>query len=160
MSADQSTGRPHWDGTVARSIDPRLVALVVVLSGLAASLNVPYGGVPFAAVAFVFLTAFGVAAHLVGQRRLRRVTAGLAERWSEHGGEVKAVEAAPGWETTWIVHTDSGPLTVSGLALAPLSKVSIEWEGTGDVLQVSDAEDRLDSLATEWYEEVAFATAN
>lgn len=155
MSADQSTGRSRWDGSVPRSIDPRLLALVVVLSGLAASVNVPYGGLPLAVVAFVLLAGGGIAAHVHGQRRLRRITTGLAERWDDHGGDVEAVERASNWtRTTWVVHTAAGPVTISGLALAPLSKVAIEWQGTGDVLQASAAEDRLDSLATEWYQEI------
>lgn len=154
MTTDTAT-RPRWDGTVPRAIDPRVVALVIVLAGLAASVNVPYGGLPLAGVAFLVLTGGGLVAHVLGQRRIRRITAGLAERWDENGGDVRAVERASGWSrTTWVVHTAAGPVTITGLALAPLSKVSIEWQGTGDVLQASTAEDRLDALATEWYREV------
>lgn len=145
----------RWDGTVPRAVDPRVVALVIGLAGLAASVNLPYGGLPLAVVAFVLLASGGVAAHVLGQRRLRRITAGLARRWDENGGDVTGIERPSGWKrTTWVVHTTAGPVTITGLALAPLSKLSIEWEGTGDVLQASAAEDRLDSLATEWYREV------
>lgn len=145
----------RWDGAVPRAIDPRVLALVIVLAGLAASVNLPYGGLPLAIVAFLVLASAGVVAHVLGQRRLRRITAGLAQRWDENGGDVTGIERPSGWtRTTWIVHTAGGPVTITGLALAPLSKVSIEWDGTGDVLQASAAEDRLDSLATEWYREV------
>ncbi|WP_254862168.1 hypothetical protein [Halovivax gelatinilyticus] len=155
MTGDASTETGRWDGGVPTAIDPRIVALVVVLAGLAASLNVPYGGIEFAAVAFCALTIVGICAHVLGQRRLQRITAGLADHWDEHGASVEAVSHADGWgRTSWVVSTSAGSITVTGLALAPLSKVSIEWQGTGDVLQASEAEDRLESLAAEWYQEV------
>lgn len=161
MTAEPTSDRAGWDDRVQSAIDLRVVALIVVLAGLAASVNVPYGGLAVAAVAFVLLSVVGLLAHVVGQRRLKRITAGLAANWDARGATVEGVTRDRGWSrTTWVVHTTAGPITVSGLALAPLSKVAIEWEGTGDVLAATDAEARLDSLAAEWYQEVQYATTN
>ncbi|WP_247731378.1 hypothetical protein [Halovivax limisalsi] len=161
MTAEPGSDIACWDDRVEGAFDPRVVALIVVLSGLAASVNVPYGGFAFAAAAFLLLCAAGLLAHFAGQRRLQRITAGLAAHWEAHGATVEGITRDRGWSrTAWVVHTTAGPITVSGLALAPLSKVSIEWEGTGDVLAATDAEERLDSLAAEWYQEVRYATTN
>ncbi len=155
MNSNASPEDSRWNGGVPTAIDPRIVALVVALAGLAASLNVPYGGIEFAAVAFLALSIIGIAAHYVGQRRLQRITSGLATHWAEHGAEIEAIRHKSGWgRTSWVVQTSAGPITVTGLALAPLSKVSIEWQGTGDVLQAAEAEDRIETLAAEWYQEV------
>ncbi|ELY83376.1 hypothetical protein C487_00760, partial [Natrinema pallidum DSM 3751] len=37
-----------WNGTVPNAIDARVLGVVVVTAGLAASINVPYGGLPMA----------------------------------------------------------------------------------------------------------------
>ncbi|MFC3956954.1 hypothetical protein [Halovivax cerinus] len=153
MGTDQSTG--EWDGSVPRSVDVRVLGLAIGLSAVAASVNVPFGGGALAIVAFGILSGGAILAHLHGQCRLRRITAGLATRWDD-GGRVATVEHASGWtRTTWVVHTAAGPVTISGLALTPFSKVSIEWDGTSDVLGATTAEQRLDALATEWFQEVA-----
>lgn len=155
---DQSTDR--WDGTVPRPVDLRLLGVVGGLAALAASVNVPFGGLPFAVIAFGVLATGGVLAHIRGRHRLHRITSGLAERWDEDGTGVEAVELAAGrTRTTWVVRTAAGPVTISGLALAPVSKVAIEWRGTTDVLPATDAEDRLDTLATSWFREVTDETA-
>ncbi|WP_290817133.1 hypothetical protein [Halovivax sp.] len=155
MQVERTTAAASWDGTVPSAFDWRVVGLVVVLAALAASFNLPHGGPAFAAGAFVLLTAGGLAAHALGERRLRRITTGLAERWDADGARIESVSGSAGLTgTEWTIRTASGPVVVRGLALAPLSKLSIEWQGTGDVLEASDAEARLDALAEEWYREV------
>ena len=47
---------------------------------------------------------------------------------------------------------------LGGLALAPVSKLAIEWEGHGDEVDASKAERNLHALADEWSREI-FATA-
>lgn len=147
----------EWNGAAPRAIDGRVLALVGVVGGLAASLNLPYGGPAMAAVAFVVLGAAGAGAHLLGERQLRRTVDGLVDRWIEAGGAVDGVtRSSPGLRTEWVVHTDAGPLVVGGLPLAPVTKLSIERDGIGDVVDVPDSDERLDRLAREWYAE-AFA---
>lgn len=158
MHVEQSTRATAWDGTVPSAIDWRVVALVVALSGVAASLNLPYGGPTFAAVAFVLLAGVGTVAHVLGERRLRRITTALVDRWSADGARIEGVSRTSGAETVWTVHTANGPVTVRGLALAPVSRLAIERDGIGDTVEASAAEARLDALADEWYREV-FATA-
>ena len=140
---------------VPTAFDVRVVALVVVLAALAASVNVPYGGLEFAIVAFVLLGVGGIGAHVVGERRLRRLTDDLVSRWIDAGGQVEDVtRSSSGRRTAWTVHTPEGTITVSGLALAPISSVSLEHRGVGDTVSVADATRDLDRLAEEWYREV------
>ena len=137
------------------AFDVRVVALVAVLAAIAASVNVPYGGLEFAVVAFVLLGVGGIGAHVVGERRLRRLTDDLVARWIDAGGQVEDVtRSTNGRRTEWTVHTPEGPITVGGLAFAPISKVSLEHHGVGDTVSVADATRDLDRLAAEWYQEV------
>lgn len=141
--------------TVPTAFDVRIVALVVVLAALAASVNVPYGGLEFAVVAFAILVAAGIGAHVVGERRLRQFTDDLVGHWVDAGGAVENVtRSSDGRRTEWTVHTPEGPITVGGLALAPISKVSLEHRGVGDTVSVTDATRDVDRLAEEWYREV------
>lgn len=141
--------------TVPTAFDVRVVALVVGLAALAASVNVPYGGLEVALVAFVVLVAGGIGAHVVGERRLRRFTDEFVDRWVDAGGDVEDVtRSTDGRRTAWTVHTPDGQITVGGLALAPISRVSLEHRGIGDTLSVADATGDVDRLAEEWYREV------
>jgi len=77
MQLEQSSPVRHRPGVArcrARSTRARARLLVVVTAALAASINVPYGGLPMAAAAFVLLASGGVALHLLGERKLRRIT--------------------------------------------------------------------------------------
>lgn len=155
MQREQQSIDADWSQAVPTALDWRVVGLVLVLSALAASLNVPFGGVPVAVAAFGVLAVGGFVGHVVGERRVRRVTAGLVERWADSGAGIEGVSrSADVAGTAWTVHTSNGPVTVRGLALAPISKVSIEWQGTGDALDASEAEERLDRLADEWVAEL------
>ena len=140
---------------VPTAFDARIVALVVGLAALAASVNVPYGGLEFAVVAFVILAIGGLGSHVVGERRLRRFTDDLVHRWIDAGGDVNTVtRSTNGRRTEWTIHTPEGPITVGGLALAPISKVSLEYRGVGDTVSVADATRDLDRLAEEWHREL------
>ncbi|MCU4926398.1 hypothetical protein OB905_10435 [Halobacteria archaeon AArc-dxtr1] len=144
-----------WSGTVPTAFDARIVGLVVAAAALAASLNVPYGGIPMAAAAFGVLTVVGVAGHALGQRRLRRLTDELAARWSARGGTIEAVtRSSDGLRTEWTLHTPDGPVTVGGIALAPVSQLSIEWNGIRDSTPVGDAEKNIEGLAESLYREI------
>ncbi|WP_312912357.1 hypothetical protein [Natronosalvus caseinilyticus] len=144
-----------WDGTVPNAFDLRVVALILVASGLAASANLTAGGLEFALVAFGLLVVAGIAAHWLGQRRVRRVTESLVEEWVAAGGSVESVTRSASWlRTEWIVRTNEGPVTVGGLALVPISRVSITWRGLGESHAVSVASADLESLAAEWYAEI------
>lgn len=140
---------------IPSAFDARIVAFVVAVAVLAASVNLPYGGPAVAIAAFALLTTGGIAAHLLGERRLRRLTAGLVERWTDTGVQIENVtRSSAGLRTEWTVHTTAGPITVGGLALAPISRISLEWQGIGDAMPASSASERLDQLATEWYREI------
>ncbi len=150
----RSTGA-DWSGTIPSAFDGRILGFVVVIAGLAASLNVPFGGVAMGLVAFVVLVTSGVVGHVLGERRLRRLTDGLVAHWSAAGGHVDGVtRSAGGMRTEWTVHTPEGDVTVGGFALAPISRLSVEWQGVGDTVDASDAEGHLDVLAAELYEEI------
>ncbi|ELZ04270.1 MULTISPECIES: hypothetical protein [Natrialba] len=155
MQLDQPTQETAWSGTVPSALDARVLGLVVVTAGLAASVNVPYGGIPFAAVAFVLLAGTGVVVHVLGERKLRRITDGLVERWADAGGEIETVtKSATGMRTEWTVHTSDGTITIGGIALVPLSRLSIEWQGVGDTMDASEAAANMDQLAASLYEEI------
>ncbi len=155
MHLDQQSQDADWNGTVPSAHDARVVALVVVIAAVAASLNLPYGGPVVAVVAFGVLAGGGIGSHLLGQRRLRRLTDGLVERWAAADAQIDDVtRTSTGLRTEWVVHTAEGPITVGGLALAPISKLSIEWSGTGDTLSASSVERDLDRIAAEWRREV------
>ncbi|MFP8957086.1 hypothetical protein ACLI4Y_10180 [Natrialbaceae archaeon A-CW3] len=155
MSLEQSTRQSAWNGTVPNAFDLRVIALVIVAAGLAASVNVPYGGLEVAVVAFGLLVAAGTVGHLLGQRRVRRVTATLVDHWAGDGGQIEDVTRSSSWlRTEWLVHTPDGPISVGGLALLPISRISITWRGTGDSLSISEAEADLETLADDWYREV------
>lgn len=144
-----------WTGTVPRAVDGRVLGLVVVTAALAASLNVPYGGVPVAVAAFGILAGGGIAVHLLGERQLRRITDGLVERWVDAGGQVDGVtRASDGMRTAWTINTPNGDVVISGLALAPITRLSVELEGVSDTMDASDAEENLDALAAGLYEEI------
>lgn len=144
----------RWTGTVPSAIDARILGLVVVTGGLAASVNLPYGGLPMAMAAFVLLAGGGVAAHLLGERKLRRITDGLVERWVDAGGQIEDVRrSSDGMRTEWTIETADGEITVGGVALVPFAKLSVEWNGVGDTMDASEAEANLDALAAGLYEE-------
>ena len=154
MQLEQPSTAVDWNGAVPVALDWRVVGLVLGLSALAASLNVPNAGIPFALAAFGLLAGGGVVGHVLGERRLRRITTELVERWGAEGTQIEDVTRSGGVTgTAWTVHTADGPVTVKGFALAPLSKVSVEWQGTSDVHGARDVENRLDGLAAEWHRE-------
>lgn len=149
-----TTQTPAWDGTVPSALDYRVLALVVGLAGLAASLNVPYGGLPFALAAFAALVCGGVGCHLLGERRLRGLTDDLLAEWTDRGGHIESVtRSARGFRTEWTVHTAAGDLTIGGLPFAPISRLSVTRDGIGEAVAVTDAHDELEYLADQWYRE-------
>lgn len=144
-----------WSGTVPTAVDARVLGLVAATAALAASLNVPYGGVPMAIAAFAILTVGGVAVHVLGERQLRRITNGLVERWVDAGGRVESVtRSSDGMRTEWTVSTPDGDVVIGGLALAPITRLSVEWQGVGDSMDASEAEANLDALASGLYAEI------
>ncbi|MXV63087.1 hypothetical protein GS429_13615 [Natronorubrum sp. JWXQ-INN-674] len=153
----QAQGRveePGWSGTIPSAIDARVLGLVVVTAGLAASVNVPYGGLPVALAAFVLLVGGGVVVHLLGERKLRRITDGLVERWVAKGGQIDDVtRSSDGMRTEWTIHTADGEITVGGIALVPIAQLAVEWQGVGDTMAATEAEENLDALADTLYEE-------
>ncbi|SDR03409.1 hypothetical protein [Natronobacterium texcoconense] len=157
MQLEQSAGETasNWGGTVPTAFDLRVVGLIVVVATLAASVNVPYGGLPVAAVAFLVLLGTGFAVHLLGERKLRRITDELVSRWDEAGGTIEDVTCTTaGSRTEWIVHTPDGDVTVGGVPVAPITQLSVEWQGVGDTMDASEAEENLDRLAETLYEEI------
>ncbi|WP_255168595.1 hypothetical protein [Natrononativus amylolyticus] len=150
----ERSAHSNWNGTVPGGVDAKVVATVVVAAGLAASLNLPYGGPLAAAAAFALLTSGGVVVHLLGERRLRRVTDGLVEQWVDAGGRVEDVTRTSGLRTEWTVHTAAGDVTVGGFAMAPISRLSITRDGIGEAMAAADAERHLEQLASEWYREL------
>ena len=156
-----SQGAATWSGTVPSAVDGRVLGLVVVTAGLAASINLSYGGLPMAIAAFALLSTGGVACHLLGERKLRRITDGLVERWSEAGGEIEAVtRSSSGMQTEWRVHTPDGEVVIGGIALIPIARLSVEWRGIGDTMAASEAESNLDRLADGLYREIFEFDAN
>ncbi|MFD1563304.1 hypothetical protein ACFR99_07070 [Haloarchaeobius amylolyticus] len=144
-----------WSGTVPSAIDVRVLGLIVVTAGLAASINVPYGGLPMAAVAFALLAGGGIALHVLGERKLRRLTDDLVERWVAAGGEIDDVtRSSTGTGTAWRVHTPDGDIVISGVALVPITRLSVEWQGIGDTMDASEAEENIDRLAESLYREI------
>ncbi|THE64155.1 hypothetical protein D8Y22_14690 [Salinadaptatus halalkaliphilus] len=157
MQLEQRSGTStaDWSGTVPTAFDARVLGLVVVTAGLAASLNVPYGGIAFALAAFVVLAGLGILSHVLGERQLRRLADRLIEHWTDAGGQIEAVtKSSNGMRTEWTVQTPDGTVTVGGVALAPISRLSVEWQGVGDSVAASDAEREIDSLAADLYEEI------
>ncbi|WP_254531803.1 hypothetical protein [Natrinema gelatinilyticum] len=144
-----------WSGTVPSAVDVRVLGLVVVMAGLAASMNVPYGGWTTAAVAFTLLSAGGIALHVLGERKLRRITDGLVERWDVAGGRIEDVtRSSDGMRTEWRVHTPDGDVVIGGIALVPIARLSVEWRGIGDTMAAREAESNIDQLATGLYREI------
>ncbi|SFB86249.1 hypothetical protein SAMN05444422_102447 [Halobiforma haloterrestris] len=156
MQLEESAERARdWSGTVPTAFDARVIGLVLATAALAASVNVPYGGVSMAAVAFAVLTAGGIGVHLLGERKLRRLTHGLVERWTAAGGTVEGVtRTGDGMRTEWIVHTPDGDVTVGGIPLVPMARLSVEWQGVGDTMDADEAEENVDRLAATLYEEI------
>ncbi|WP_247002374.1 hypothetical protein [Halosolutus gelatinilyticus] len=155
MQLEQRSRESLWDGTVPSAIDARVLGLVVVIAALAASVNVPYGGVIVAVAAFALLTAGGVVGHLLGERKLRRITDGLVDRWLGAGAQITDVtRSSEGMRTEWTVHTPEGEITIGGVALVPIARLSVEWQGVGDAMDASDADDDLDRLAESLFEEI------
>ncbi|ADD04420.1 uncharacterized protein Nmag_0836 [Natrialba magadii ATCC 43099] len=155
MQLEQSPQEAAWSGTVPSALDARVLGLIVVIAGLAASVNVPYGGVPLAVAAFVLLAGAGIVVHVLGERKLRRITDGLVDRWIEAGGAIEDVtKSSDGMRTEWTVHTPDGTITIGGIALVPLSRLSVEWQGVGDSMDASEAADNMDQLAATLYEEI------
>ncbi|SEW16078.1 hypothetical protein [Natrinema salifodinae] len=161
MQLEQPSRETSWDGTVPSAVDARVLGLIVLTAGLAASINVPYGGLPLAGVAFAILAAGGGALHLLGERQLRRITDGLVERWVAAGGEVEDVtRSSNGMQTEWRVHTPDGEIVIGGIALVPIAQLAVEWRGIGDTMSASEAESNLDRLATSLYREIFEFDAN
>lgn len=155
MQLEQSTQETTWSGTVPSALDARVLGLVVVTAALAASVNVTYGGLPLAIAAFVLLTGSGVVVHVLGERKLRRITDGLVDRWVDAGGAIEDVtRSSEGMRTEWTVHTPDGTITIGGVALVPMSRLSIEWQGVDDTMDAGEAEANLDQLAATLYEEI------
>lgn len=149
------SAEPAWSGTVPTAFDGRILAVVVILAGLAATLNVPYGGLPLAGAAFVVLVSLGTIGHVLGERQLRRLTDGLLERWLEAGAPIEDVHrSSNGLRTEWTVVTPSGDVTIGGLALVPIGRFAVEWNGVGDSVVAAEAGDHLDMLAADLYEEI------
>lgn len=144
-----------WSGTVPSAVDFRVLGLVVVTAALAASINVPYGGLPTAIAAFVLLAAGGVTCHLLGERKLRRITDDLVDRWVAAGGRIEDVtRSSNGMQTEWRVHTPDGEIVIGGIALVPIARLSVEWRGIGDAMAASEAEANIDRLAESLYREI------
>ncbi|GAB7120146.1 hypothetical protein [Natrinema pallidum] len=144
-----------WNGTVPNAIDARVLGVVVVTAGLAASINVPYGGLPMAVAAFALLAGGGVACHLLGERTLRQLTDDLVVRWSAAGGEIEAVtRSSNGMRTEWHVHTPDGEIVVGGVALVPITRLSVEWQGISDTMAADEAAANIDRLAETLYREI------
>lgn len=144
-----------WNGTVPSAFDARVLLFVVGTAALAASLNVPYGGIPMGVAAFAILAVGGTAAHLHGERTLRRLTDDLVARWADAGGRIEDVtRTSDGYQTEWTVHTPDGDVTVSGLALTPVSRFSVSWNEIRDEHAASTVDDDLDRLAAEWAQEI------
>ncbi|ELY52545.1 hypothetical protein [Natronolimnohabitans innermongolicus] len=144
-----------WSGTVPAAFDLRIIGLVVVAGGLAASVNIPFGGLPVAIAAFVLLAAGGTAVHALGERQLRRITAGLVERWSARGGQIEDVtRSSNGMQTEWTIHTAGGNVVVGGFPLFPMTKLTVEWQGVGDTMDADEAEENIDALAKGLYAEI------
>ncbi|WP_254762110.1 hypothetical protein [Natrinema marinum] len=161
MQLEQPSRASTWNGTVPNAVDTRVLGLVVVTAALAASINLPYGGLPTAAVAFALLSAGGVSLHLLGERKLRRITDGLVERWVAAGGRVDDVtRSSSGTRTEWRVHTPDGEVVIGGVALLPIARLSVEWRGIGDTMAASEAESDLDRLAAGLYREIFEFGAN
>ncbi|TYT61491.1 hypothetical protein [Natrialba swarupiae] len=155
MQLEQPARETGWNGTVPNAFDSRILGFVGVTAALAASLNVPYGGVAFAVAAFGVLAAIGVVVHVLGERKLRRITDGLVERWASSGAEIEDVtRSSEGMRTEWTVRTPNGTVTVGGVALVPIARLSVEWQGVGDSMDASEAEADLDHLAASLYEEI------
>ena len=149
-----SAQESRWNGTVPSAVDARILGLVVVVGGLAASVNIPYGGLPMAAAAFAILAGGGVVAHVLGERKLRRITDGLVERWVDAGAHIEDVtRSSDGMQTEWRVQTPDGDVVIGGLALVPISRFSVEWQGVGDTMDAGEAEENLDALAKGLYAE-------
>ncbi|MWV39896.1 hypothetical protein [Natrialba sp. INN-245] len=155
MQLEQPAREMGWNGTVPNAFDSRILGFVGVTAALAASLNVPYGGVAFAVAAFGVLAAIGVVVHVLGERKLRRITDGLVERWASSGAEIEDVtRSSEGMRTEWTVRTPNGTVTIGGVALVPIARLSVEWQGVGDSMDASEAEADLDQLAASLYEEI------
>lgn len=155
MQLEQPTQESTWSGTVPTAFDARVLGFVVVTAALAASLNVPYGGLLVAGGAFALLAGVGVAVHALGERKLRRITDGLVDRWLDAGGQITDVtRSASGMRTEWTVHTPDGEITVGGIALVPVSRLAVEWRGVSDMMDASEAEVTLDRLADSLFEEI------
>ena len=154
MQLEQQSPTPHWQGSVPNAVDGILVVFILVAAALAASMNVPYGGPVVAGSAFVVLAIGGIGGHLLGVRRLRRLTEALIEHWTDRGGDVTGIARSSGYRAEWVIQTSEGEITIGGLAMVPMSRLSIQYDGTGETLAATDVEERLESVAEEWYLEV------
>ncbi len=155
MQLEQPVQESTWSGTVPTAIDVRVLGLVVLTAALAASLNVPYGGLFVAGGAFALLATTGVVVHLLGERKLRRITDGLVSRWLDAGAQITGVtRSTSGMRTEWTIHTPEGAIIIGGIALVPVSRLAVEWQGVADSMDASEAEADLDRLADGLYEEL------
>lgn len=155
MQLEQSARDTTWSGTVPTAFDLRVLGLIVLIAALAASVNVPYGGLVVAAGSFAVLVIAGTVAHTLGERKLRRLTDGLVDRWLDAGGQITDVtRSTSGMRTEWTVHTPDGEIIIGGIALVPISRLGVEWQGVGDSMDASEAEANLDRLADGLFEEI------
>lgn len=139
---------------VPDAFDVKLLAFVLAIALLAASINIAYGGLPFALAAFTVLTVAGIGAHVRGHRRLRRATTGLVGRWSEAGGRIETVTRSSRGRTEWTIRTPDGDVVVSGVALEPLTQLTVEWNGITETKPIPTTDDEFDAVADEWYREI------
>ena len=154
MSLDHSTPSTDRSAVVPNAFDAKLLAFVLSIAILSASVNVAYGGFPFAIAAFAVLSIGGIGAHALGQRRLRRVTTDLVEQWIESGGHIEAVTQSSWGRTGWTVQTGDGDIFIGGVPLEPLTRLSVEWNGITETKPIPKTEEELDALAGEWYREI------
>ena len=154
MSLDHSTRGADDSAVVPNAFDAKLLVFVLTIAILSASINVAYGGFPFAIAAFAVLSIGGIVAHALGQRKLRRVTSDLVERWIESGGHIETVTRSSRGRTGWTVRTGDGDIFVGGVALEPLTRLSVEWNGITETKPIPKTEEELNVLAGEWYREI------
>lgn len=124
--------------TLPRALDARVGGVIVFGAAVAGSMNLAYDGPVLAAAAFVLLVAIGAGAHVLGERRLRGLAEQLVSAWIEAGVSVESVcGPADGPRTEWVVQTGDGPIRVGGLALVPLSRLTVTKDGASKTVPAS-----------------------
>lgn len=139
-----------WEGTVPTALDGRVFGLIAVVAALAASVNVPYGGIAFAAVAFGLIAGVGALSHLGGERQLRGLVDELLTHWTAAGLEIERVERASGLtETGWTVRTPDGPIRITGIALVPIATLTITGPTGRETLAAGADEETIRAVAAD-----------